>query len=90
MIPDYFISVYRFSKISPTRCALEVEKNTMFICICKQIHTIKIKNKDIPVYRVIWDDETFIVFSVKRKHYMIEENCVNENRLDIKKIIMEV
>lgn len=89
MIPDYFINVYRFEKLSPTRCALEIEKNTMFICICKQIHTIKNKNNNIPVYKVIWDNETFIVFQLKRKYYMIEENCINENKIDIKKVIME-
>ena len=89
MIPAYFIRAYKFKKVSPTRCSLEVEKNEAFICICKQLYTVKKKNKIIPVYKVIWENESFVVFELKKQCYMIEETCIKEIKEDIKKIIME-
>lgn len=89
MIPAYFIRAYKFKKISPTRCSLEIEKNETSICICKQLYNVKNKNDTIPVYKVIWENESFILFELKNQCYMIEENCINEAKKDIKKIIME-
>lgn len=89
MIPSYFIKIINFKKISPTRCRLEIEKNTHDICICKQLYIVKKRNKDIPVYKIICGNETFIVFESKKQYYMIEENYINETKEDIKKIIME-
>lgn len=89
MIPEYFIRLYNFKKISPTRCRLEIDKDSQEICICKQLYSVKNKNKVIPVYKVIWNDESFISFELNKKFFMIEENCLTETKDDIKKIIME-
>lgn len=89
MIPKYFIKLYKFIKISPTRCSLEIDKNETFICICKKIQSIKNNKNIIPIYKVIWENENFIVFQLKNNFYMIEENIISENKIDIKKITME-
>lgn len=77
-VPEYFIKIKNFKKLSPKIARLEFEDDEPFM-----IHISSIKLNGVKCYSFDFDKVECVIVEINKKYYMLEMSLVKELKLNM-------